>query len=47
MLTVVGHLEYNTNTAGRVKSWNAEPVVTNGYGIASQIQGLGAYKNEL
>ena len=44
MVTVVGNLQYDTGTAGRVKSWSAYPVLTNGYGIASQVQGLSAYK---
>jgi hypothetical protein len=44
MVTVVGRLKYDAGTAGRVKSWSTYPVLTNGYGIASQVPGLNAYK---
>ncbi len=43
-VTVIGRLKYDTGTAGRVKSWWAKPILTNGYGIGSTVPGLNYLK---
>lgn len=43
MTNMAAHLEYDVGTAGRVHSWKVVPIIENGYGIASQIQGLEDY----
>ena len=42
--SIAAKLKYNTGTAGRIKSWQAYPTITNGYGIASQIPNTQFYK---
>ncbi len=41
---IFARLEYDTGVAGRIKGWRIQPVITNGYGIASEIPGLGIYR---
>ena len=43
-INIVGRLEYDTGTAGRIKSWWAKPKMTNGYSIESEVPGMQAYK---
>lgn len=43
-LTIQARLNFDTGVVGTVKSWWAEPVMANGYGIATPVQGLGAYR---
>lgn len=40
MTNMSAHLEYDVGAAGRVHSWKVTPIIENGYGIASQVQGL-------
>ena len=44
MVSINGKLKYDVGVAGGIKSWWAQPNVINGYSIASQVQGLAAYK---
>lgn len=42
---VIGaNLEYSTGTAGRIKKWSMEPVITHGFGIAAKVPGTGFYQ---
>jgi|GEM_PF-3679719 len=43
-VSIKGKLQYDVGVAGGIKSWWAQPEVINGYGIASPVQGLAAYK---
>ena len=43
-VSIKGKLQYDVGVAGGIKSWWAQPEVINGYGIASIVQGLAAYK---
>ena len=43
---ISGKLKFDTGVAGRVKSWEAWPVMENGYGIAALVPGLGFYKQQ-
>ena len=42
--SVSAKLKFDTGVTGRIKSWKAEPVMINGYGIATPVQGTSAYK---
>lgn len=37
-LSLMARLNYSTGTAGRVKSWEAWPIITTGYGIHQEVQ---------
>lgn len=43
-LILTGRLEFDTDAAGRVKSWKATPVMAPGYGGGAKVPGLEAYK---
>ena len=43
-VTVFARLEYDTGVAGRIKGWWIQPKITNGYGIYTELPGMGAYR---
>ena len=41
---VKANIEFSTGTAGRIKQWTMEPVITHGFGIAAKVPGTSFYK---